>query len=81
MTDRHTDIITIEKLRCIKRRNKVQKTFVKNGYRMYVDILTRENLSLIKLVIMNIIYWSVRSTSKREGAVVKWLDGEYCYFR
>ena len=32
-----------------------------------MDILTRENLSLIELANMDIIHWSVRSTSRRGG--------------
>ena len=40
-----------------------------NGYRIYVDIMTGENLSSNKLANMD-VYWSVRSYSRRGWAWV-----------
>ena len=42
-----------------------------NRYRIYVDMLTGENLSSIYRPYFDLIYWSVRSSSKRRGNVVK----------
>ena len=42
----------------------------------YMDIFKRENLSLIQ-VNMNLVYWSVRSLSRRGGDGVKEFEGEY----
>ena len=43
-----------------------------NGYMIYVDILTGENVSSI--------YWSVRSTTKRGGDGVKGENWRFRYF-
>ena len=45
-----------------------------NGYRMrgYID---REKLSLIQVANMDLIYWSVRSYSRRGGDDVKEVNG------
>ena len=40
-----------------------------NGYIIYVDITTRENLSSIQVAISPVIYQSVRSFSRRENDV------------
>ena len=40
----------------------------------YVDILTEENLSSFQTVNMDLIYWSVRSSSRRGGNGVKEVD-------
>ena len=40
----------------------------------YVDILTEENLSSFQAVNIYIIYWSVRSSSRRGGNRVKEVD-------
>ena len=37
------------------------------GCRIYVDIMTEEKLSSIQVAISPVIYWSVRSTSRRGG--------------
>ena len=37
----------------------------KNEYRIYMDILTEAKFSSIKLTNMDLIYWSVRSSSRR----------------
>ena len=39
-----------------------------------MDILTGGNLSLIKVDDMDIIYWSVRLSSRREGDRVKGVE-------
>ena len=40
----------------------------------YVDILTEENLSSFQTVNMDLIYWSVISSSRRGGNGVKEVD-------
>ena len=47
---------------------------------VYVDILTGEYLSSIQVAYMDLIYWSVSSSSRRGGYGVKVVDGGYCYF-
>ena len=42
-----------------------------NGYRIYVDIFTGENLLSIQLSNMDPIYWSVRSSSSDGGVRAK----------
>ena len=42
-----------------------------NRYRICVDIMTEKKLSSIPVAIMDIIYWSVRSSSRRGGDRVK----------
>ena len=39
-----------------------------NGYRIYLDILTGENLQSIQLANMNLIYWSVGSLDEEGWA-------------
>ena len=46
---------------------------------MYVNILTEENLSSIKLAHMGLIYRSVRLSSKRGGDWVKMVDKWHRY--
>ena len=43
----------------------------KNGYKIYMDILTGENLSSVQLPNMELIYCSVRSSSRRGADGVK----------
>ena len=45
-----------------------------------MDILTAENLSSIKVANMDLIYWSIRSSSKRGGDGLKGMDEGYRYF-
>ena len=45
-----------------------------NGYKIYVDIITGEKLWTILVANIDIIYWSVRSSSKRGGDGVKGVD-------
>ena len=40
-----------------------------------MDIMTEDKLSSIKVAIMDITYWSVRSSSRRGGDGVKGVDG------
>ena len=40
----------------------------------YVDIFTGHNLSATYVVIMDLIYWQIRSSSGRGGDVAKGLD-------
>ena len=51
-----------------------------NGYIIYVDIMTAEKLSSILVANMDIIYWSVRLSSRRGGDCVKGIDGADRYF-
>ena len=47
-----------------------EHTIFYNSWRMdieYVDVLTGENLSSIQVANMDLIYWSVRSSSRRGG--------------
>ena len=53
----------------------INNVFCINGYRIYVDILTGENLSYIQLANMNIIYQLDRSSSKWGGNRVMQEDG------
>ena len=46
----------------------------------YVDILTGENLSSILVAIMDLNYWSVRSSSIWGGDGVKEVDEVYCNY-
>ena len=46
----------------------------------YMDILTRENLSPIKVAKMDLIYWSVRLSSRKERDGVKSVAGRHHYF-
>ena len=45
-----------------------------------MDIMTGENLSSILAAKMDIIYWPVRSSSRKGGDGVKEVDSEDCYF-
>ena len=55
-------------------RRRIQIWFAKNGYRIYVDILTGENLASIQLANMDLIYWTVRLFSW-DGIGVKGVEG------
>ena len=46
----------------------------------YMDILTGEILSSIKVAKMDLIYWSVRLSSRKERDGVKSVAGRYHYF-
>ena len=46
-------------------------SYQQNGFRIYVDKWTGENLMSIQLAIVDLIYWSVRSFSRRKGDGVK----------
>ena len=46
---------------------------------LYVDILTGENFSFNKIATMKLIYWPVRSSSKRGGDGVKRINGKHRY--
>ena len=46
-----------------------------SGYSIYVDILTGENLALIQVADMNLIYWLVSSSSRRVKDGVQRVDG------
>ena len=48
-----------------------------NGYKKYVDILTGEYLSSINLAIMDLIYWSVGSSSRKGGDRLKGVNGVF----
>ena len=45
-----------------------------------MDILTGEILSSIKVAKMDLIYWSVRSSGRKERDGVKRMAGRYHYF-
>ena len=47
---------------------------------LYVDTMTGVNLSLIQVANMDLLYWSVRSFSRKGGDGVKGLDGGYRFF-
>ncbi len=47
----------------------------RNGYGIYLDILTEKNFSSTEVANINLIYWSLGSSSKRKG-----LEGLYSYF-
>ena len=51
-----------------------------NGYRIFVDNRTGEKLSSIKVGNMDIIYWSVCSSSRRGGNGVKGVNVGERYF-
>ena len=55
--------------------------YLNNGYRIYVDIMTREKLSLIQVANMDITQWSVCSSSRREGDGVKRDDAGMTLFQ
>ena len=52
-----------------------------NGHRIYVDILTGENLSSIQVANMDPNYWSVRSNSERRGTEIKGVDRGNNFFQ
>ena len=45
-----------------------------------MDILTGENFSFNKIATMKLIYWPVRSSSRRGGDGVKRINGKHRYF-
>ena len=45
----------------------IQGDYTSNGCKIHMDILTRENLSTIWVANIDLIYWSVCSSSKRGG--------------
>ena len=45
-----------------------------------MDILTEQNLSSILIANIDLIYWSVRSSSGSRGDWLKGIDGGYLYF-
>ena len=51
----------------------------KNGYRLYLNIYTWENLLSIYVADLDLIDWSVRSYSRRGGIGVKGLYWRYSY--
>ena len=52
----------------------------KNGYRIYVDIMKGEKCRRLLLANMDIIYWSLCSSSRRGGKRIKEVDGGDRYF-
>ena len=70
-------VISMTSRICMKRPG--LNPFNSNEYKIR-GILTGVNLSSIKVAIMDIGYWSVRSSIKSGGDGVKGLDGGYHYF-